>query len=527
MLSQYLTQQISSKLSDIFSINVVLQKPKNKKFGHFSSNFCFVLAKELKNSPINIANEYVKKLENIPFIESANSISGFINIFLTTNFLNEASSSYLKNEFSFKSKNHKILLEYVSANPTGPLHIGHARGAIGGDFLMRCGEYLGYDMSSEYYVNDAGKQMDLLGLSVYLEIEKTFKNNDVEFPQEYYRGDYIYDLAKYIFNNRYDISTKDKLLEISSISKDKILEIIKCDLEKIGISFDSFVSEKSLYKDWHTIEEKLKPFSYIKDEKLWLETTKRNDEKDRVIVREDKVPTYLAGDILYHEQKFKRNYDSYINIWGADHHGYIQRVKASIDFLGFDSNKLEIILSQMVALLKDGEPYKMSKRKGNYILMDEVREDIGSDALKFIFLTKKFDTHLEFDITSLKENNSSNPIYYINYANSRVYSLIKKSEFKKEEIEKHKIKFLSPQSSDLIIHSLMIFEVIENSFSQRAPNKVSDYLYELSSLFHSFYNANKFIGEKEEKDYLKISLIVSKSIELGLSMMGIVAKRKM
>ena len=530
----HLTSIVAKKLSDIPELSdiasqnaIILQKPKKSEFGHFATNFCFSLAKEFKKSPQAIATNYAEIISKLDFIQSSNAISGFVNVFLTSDFLNEISDDYLINGFQAKNKNKKILLEYVSANPTGPLHIGHARGAIGGDYIERCGNFLGYSIDTEYYINDAGKQMNLLGLSVYLEACKSILNKPISFPEDYYRGDYILDIANDIYAENKDILINKDLEAIANIAKDKVLDLITNDLSKIDISFNSFISEKSLYDKWKNTEDILKDYCYKKDGKLWLETTKATDEKDRVVVREDGVPTYLAGDILYHKNKFERGYDNYINIWGADHHGYINRVKSAINFLGFDENKLEIILSQMVALLKDGKPYKMSKRKGNYILMNEVREEIGSDALKFIFLTKKFDTHLEFDVSQLKEENSSNPIFYINYAHARVNSLFAKSKFTKNDIKKHKFKNISPESSNLLLFSLMLSQTIENSFNQKAPNKLTDYLYELSSLFHSFYNANKFIDSEDEKDYLKISLVVAKSINMGLSMMGIVAQDKM
>ena len=529
-LSNTVADMVTDKLNEIDDIvfkKIILQKPKKPEFGHFATNFCFSLAKEMKKSPIDIATEYANIVSKLDFIESANAISGFVNIFLKQEFLNEISDDYLKNGFQAEKKNKKILLEYISANPTGPLHIGHARGAIGGYYIQKCGSFLGYEIDTEYYVNDAGKQMDLLGLSVWLRACESILSQEVEFPEDYYRGDYILDIANDIYEQDKDIIINKDLKKIADIAKSKVLDLIKDDLSKIDINFDYFVSEKSLYDKWDDTEKIIKDYCYKKDGKLWLETTKASDEKDRVVVREDGVPTYLAGDILYHKNKFERDYDTYINIWGADHHGYINRVKSAIKFLGFNEEKLEILLSQMVALLKDGKPYKMSKRKGNFILMEEVREEIGNDALKFIFLTKKFDTHLEFDVSSLKEQNSSNPIFYINYAHARVHSLLEKSKFNRDDIENHNFQNLSQESSNLLLFSLMLSETIENSFNQKAPNKLTDYLYELSSLFHSFYNANKFIDSENEKDYLKVSLIVAKSINIGLSMMGIEAKEKM
>ena len=510
-----------------------LEKPKDSSFGHYATPIAFSLAKEFRKSPMIIANELCEKFKCNDFFDSVESVKGYINFKLSSSFLDTLASNALKNEENFAKDKHekKILLEYVSANPTGPLHVGHSRGAVFGDTLYRVAKHLGYDIESEYYVNDAGNQIKLLGVSVYLSAKEQL-GKDVVYPEEYYKGDYIQDLAKEAidkFGKDY-FEDENVIEELSIWAKDKMLLLIKDNLKSAKIEFDSYVSEKELFKLWDKTLEKLKQSSdavYEKDGKLWLNSSKFGDEKDRVIVREDGRPTYLAGDIIYHNQKFERGYDEYINIWGADHHGYIARVKAAIKFLGYDESKLEVILSQMVSLLKGGKPYKMSKRAGNFILMSDIIEEIGSDALRFVFLTKKSDTHLEFDIDDLKKQDSSNPIYYINYAHARINQLLEKSSLTKEKIISSKLEDLNDEEKNLLFNALLLNEVLNDAYESRQLQKISEYLKNLASLLHQFYNKNQIVGSDREKIYLKILLVVALSIRTGLKLMGIEAKYKM
>jgi len=528
-----LKKTVLSLLEKHIEEGIVLEKPKDIKMGHFATPVAFSLAKKYRKSPMIIAEELSKSLESESLFESVEAVKGYINFRLSDAFLDSYATKALKDESSFakEEKNKTILLEYVSANPTGPLHIGHARGAVLGDSLYRIGRHLGYKIDSEYYVNDAGNQIRLLGLSVFLVGRENFLDMSVDWPDEYYRGEYIYDLASMakdefgaeIFKDEKNIDT------LSSWGKDRMLELIKSNLKSCGIEFDNFVSEKELYKKWDEVFEKLKQNDaiYEKDGKWWLKSTQYGDEKDRVVVREDGRATYLAGDIIYHDDKFKRGYDRYINIWGADHHGYIARVKAAIKFLGYDENKLEVILSQMVSLLKGGEPYKMSKRAGNFILMSDVVDEIGSDALRFIFLSKKSDTHLEFDVDTLKATDSSNPVYYINYAHARVNQLFEKSGKKPEDIFDIELKDLSEDEKNLLFNSLLLPEVLSEAFEQRALQKLTEYLKNLASFVHKFYNEQRVIGSDNEDKLLKIFAMSALSIRVGLKLIGIEAKYKM
>jgi arginyl-tRNA synthetase len=514
--------------------SVVLEKPKDISFGHYATPVAFSLAKELKKSPMVIADELVSKFEDCSMFEKVESVKGFINFKLAPSFLQTLVDTALLNRTDFAredKKNEKILLEYVSANPTGPLHIGHARGAIAGDSLARVGRYLGFDITTEYYINDAGAQMDLLGLSVSLAARDFIFNEDVAYPETYYRGDYLIDIANVVIEKfgKEILYDESKYKDIAFFAKDLVMDIIVKDLKDLGIEFDNFVSEKSLYPSWDKTKEVLEESGslYEKDEKIYLKSTQYGDDSDRVVVRDNGIPTYLAGDIIYHKNKYDRPFEKYINIWGADHHGYISRVKAAIEFLGNDSSKLEVILSQMVQLLKGGEPYKMSKRAGNVILMSDITEEIGADALRFIFLTRKSDTHLEFDIDMLKNQDSSNPIFYINYAHARINQVFAKAGITFEDIKDVDFKNLNQDGLNLVYESLLLGSILNEAFVKRDMQKITEYLYSLASSVHKFYNEHKVIGSDEQNIYLKVLSIASLSINVGLSLLGIKAKDRM
>ncbi|MEJ2414172.1 MAG: arginine--tRNA ligase [Sulfurimonas sp.] len=524
-------QRVSEILRDKLGREVVLEKPRDRSFGHFATPIAFSLAKELRKSPMVIAEELADSFEDNDEFTSVESVKGYLNFRLSENFLAEYASWALNNpsEFGTQEKNQKVLLEFVSANPTGPLHIGHARGAVYGDTLYRLAKHLGYDITAEYYVNDAGNQIDLLGLSIQLYARENILKEDVEYPEAYYRGDYLEDLAagaeaKF---GREIFSDESRQKELAMWAKDEVMKIIVKDLGDTNIKFDTFVYESTLYADWDRVMAKMGEGVYENDGKTWIASEAKGDEKDRVVVREDGRPTYLAGDIVYHNQKFERGYEHYINIWGADHHGYIARVKSAVEYLGYDSEKLEVLLSQMVSLLKDGEPYKMSKRAGNVILMSDIVEEIGSDALRYIFASKKSDTALEFDLSEFKKQDSSNPIFYIQYAHARIKTLLEKAEVSSEDIANASLKNLGENADTLLFDALLLPEVIEDAFSSRQIQKLPDYLKALAASLHKFYYDVRIIGTEDEAKLLKLLSVVALSIKTGLSLMGIEAKDKM
>ncbi len=525
---------VKKNIQDILQREVVLEKPKDISLGHFATPIAFSLAKELRKNPMVIAQELADKFENSEIFEEVTAVKGFVNFKLSNSFLTSCVNEALALEEDFakgEKKNETILLEFVSANPTGPLHIGHARGAVFGDALYKVGKYLGYDIKNEYYVNDAGAQMDLLGLSVYLAGREHILKVPVEYPENYYRGDYLIDISR-LCEEKFGkeiFEDASRQMELALFAKDEVLALIKSDLLDLGVEFENFVSEKSLYVNWEATKTVLESNGsiYNKDGKYFIRSTDHGDDSDRVVVRENGVPTYLAGDIIYHKDKYDRNFDKYINIWGADHHGYIKRVKAAVEFLGNDSSKLEILLSQMVALLQGGQPYKMSKRAGTVILMSDIVQEIGSDSLRFVFLTKKSDTHLEFDIDLLKNNDSSNPVFYINYAHARINQLFKKAELCVEDVKNSSIDNINQDAKNLVYEALLLSTVLNDAFEKRDMQKITDYLHGLSAMVHKFYNEHKIIGLDNQNQYLKVLSMVSLSIRTGLKVLGIKAKEVM
>jgi len=526
-----LKQRVSALLREKIGREVVLEKPRDRSFGHFATPIAFALAKELRKSPMIIADELASSFEDSDVFSKVEAVKGYLNFRLSEEFLAQYASWALSNpsEFAKQEKNQKILLEFVSANPTGPLHIGHARGAVYGDTLYRLAKHLGYDITAEYYVNDAGNQIDLLGLSIQLHARENLLDETVEFPESYYRGEYLDGLSrdameKFGVEIFYDESRQK---ELALWAKDEVMKIVVKDLGDLNIFFDTFVYESGLYADWDRVMKKMGSGIYEKDGKIWIASEAKGDEKDRVVVREDGRPTYLAGDIVYHNQKFERGYDHYINIWGADHHGYIPRVKAAVEYLGYDAQKLEVLLSQMVSLLKDGEPYKMSKRAGNVILMSDIVEEIGADALRFIFASKKSDTALEFDLAEFKKQDSSNPIFYIQYAHARIQTLLSKASVSKEDIANASLKNLGENADTLLFDALLLPEVIEDAFTTRQVQKLTDYLKSLAASLHKFYYDVRMIGTDDEAKLLKLLLVVGLSLKTGLSLLGIEAKDRM
>ena len=525
--------EIYGEIYKILGQDFLLESPKDKALAHFALP-CFVLAKSLKKNPTLIADDLAAKFTQNAYFESVESVKGYVNFKLSKGYLNEQATRALSEPENFAKPNIKkesFLLEFVSANPTGPLHIGHARGAIFGDTLTRLARHLGHRFDTEYYINDAGKQIKLLGLSVLLAVKQGCLNESVKLPDELYKGAYISDLAHLAFKELPQDFFKDdsKIDEIALWAKDKMLVLIKQILQKARVKIDNFVSERSFYVKFEDTLKALKDRGgvYESEGKIWLASSQKGDEKDRVIVNERGERSYLAADIVYHADKLSRGYDRCINIWGADHHGYIARVKAAAEFLGFDKDKLEVILAQMVSLLQEGKPYKMSKRAGNFILMEEILDEIGTDALRFIFLSKKCDTHLEFDIESLKKQDSSNPVFYINYAHARIYQVFARANKDFEAVINADLSSLNEDGANLLFEALNLGAVLQNAFEERALQKIADYLKNLAALFHKFYAENKVVGSANEDSLLKLFAMVALSIKTGFEIMGIEAQKKM
>ena len=512
---------------------IVIEIPKDKKNGDYSTNVAFLLTKELKSSPINIANDIIKNISDdmIDRIEVANP--GFINFYINKDYLlnninviNDMGKNYGKSDFG---KLEKINIEYVSANPTGTLHIGHGRGAVYGDCLSKIMSFAGYDVTREYYINDAGNQMYNLGVSIK---ERYKERCGVEFaiPENGYHGKEIIVIAESLYDEYGDSKLDEDIEFFRQKGLDILLDGIKKDLDKFRVNFDVFTSEQSLY-DRGFVENTLNKLKnsgkcYIDEGALWLKTTDLYDEKDRVLVKSDGNYTYLLPDIAYHSDKFNRGYDRLIDVLGSDHHGYIHRLRSSLEFVGYDSSKIDIRILQMVRLLRNGEEVKLSKRTGKTITLNELIEDVGVNAARYFFASKSLDTQMDFDLDLAVKNSNENPIYYIEYANARISSILKNKEV--EKIDNYST--MNNETAYTILNKLMEFEdILINAASRELPHMVANYLYELASLFHSYYSKEKIVTEDIE--YTKERLAFIKAIKIVMNnaanILGLILREEM
>lgn len=513
-----------SKNSD----EIIIEVPKNNNHGDYSSNVAMQLVKELKKNPREIANEIISNISDDNIINMEIAGPGFINFFVKKDFLKLNINEVIKKQDDYgksKFKNKKVNVEYVSANPTGNLHLGHARGASYGDNLTRVLNYAGYDVDREYYINDAGNQIDNLTLSVkarYLEL----LGKPLEMPDDGYHGIEIIGVAQKVYDEHGKTVIDDNIFRSSGL--EFLLDKIKEDLKNFRVEFDIWSSENSLY-DSNLVSkalDKLKQTEYVyeQDNALWLKTTAYNDEKDRVLVKSDNTNTYLLPDIAYHVLKYQRGYDMLIDVLGADHHGYVPRLKAGIDIMGEDSSKLHVEILQMVRLLRSGEEVKMSKRTGNAVTINELVEETGVDAARYFFANRSADTQMDFDIDLATKKSSENPVYYVQYAYARINSIIKDY--------KNNIKFdlnydtiHSDYALNLLFKMYEFNDYVEAAATKRAPHIITNYVYELASLFHAFYAHEKVLSDDEKMTEERINLIyaVSITIKNALNLIGVSA----
>ncbi|MDD5014336.1 MAG: arginine--tRNA ligase [Atribacterota bacterium] len=519
---------------------IILLIPKNKSHGDFSTNIAMQLSRELKSKPLDIANLIVSNLDiQDTFIEKAKIAGpGFINFWLSEDWLykvldeiREQGENYGKVNLG---KGKRIQVEFVSVNPTGPLHVGHGKCAAVGDALSSILKAAGYVVEKEYYINDQGKQIDILGQSVQVRYNN-FLGEKIEFPADGYKGEYIFDIAKEVidkFQDKYkgkdDKETKEffKLFTLK-----KILSGIKKDLKNFGVEFDVWFSEKSLYEQ-NNLQEiigllKQRGFLYEEKGALWLKSTDFGDEKDRVVIRENNVPTYLASDIVYHQNKYQRGFDKVIDIWGADHHGYIKRMKAATQALGYSENFLDVLIVQFVTLIKDGKEVGMSTRGGEFITLRDLIREVGKDVARYFFLMRSYDSHTEFDLDVAKSQSMENPVYYIQYAYARICSIIKKAEEEEIIIDKNKevnLRLLDKKEEIELIKKLSsLKEVVRKSALTWKPHLLTTYLYDLASSFHKYYTVFRVIVEDTELTKARLILIDCTRVVLlnALKILGI------
>ena len=536
---------IKSALKNVYNLEnidslVMVEIPKLKDHGDFSSNIALRLAKVLKNSPINIANSLKGELENNDFIEKVEVVvPGFLNFFVKKDSLSEIinkiidqGKDYGRNNFG---KNEKVMVEYVSANPTGDLHLGHARGAAYGDSLTRVLKFSGYDCLREYYVNDAGNQIEVLGESLYQRYLEAL-GYDFDLEKIGYQGKDVKNIASKIakdIKEKYVLDdSEDRKLYFKKVGRELELSKIKKDLDLYRVSFDHYQSELDLYKDGkvkNTLEAlKNSGFTYDLDGALWLRTTDFGDDKDRVLIKSDGSYTYLLPDIAYHKDKFDRGYDHLINLFGADHHGYIIRLKAGLKILGYNSDNLDIQIVQMVRLMENGIELKMSKRTGNAITIRELCEDVGVDVARYFFISKPIVSHLDFDLDLARKHSSENPVYYIQYAYARCASILRRvKEVKKLET----YSLLTNDKEVSILKELASFEqILVDICKYKEVNILCNYAYRLASLFHSYYNECKVIDETNSElttERLALVKAIKITLENALNLLGIEVKEDM
>ena len=515
--------------------NIIIETPKDVTYGDYSSNIAMLLTKVLHKSPMEIAENIKSKISSdiIEKIEIAKP--GFINIFLTKERLQKEIKKILEEDKNYGKSNigegKKINIEYVSANPTGTLHIGHGRGATYGDNLSRIMSYCGYDVTREYYINDAGNQMNNLGISI-MERYKEVCGLECNLPEDGYHGKEIIAIAKELYKNNNDKLLKEKSDYFRKEGLKVLLNAIKKDLDTFRVNFDIFTSEQSLY-DKGEVEKVLSIFKknnecYIEEDALWLKTSNHGDEKDRVIVKKDGSYTYLLPDIAYHVNKIERGFDELIDVLGADHHGYINRLKGSLEMLGYNSNILDIKILQMVRLLKDGEEIKVSKRTGKTITLNDLIEEVGINATRYFFASKSLDTGMDFDMSLAIKNSNDNPVYYIEYANARISKIL--NNYKEEIVLKDNYNTITDQLAYTIMNKLLSFtDIVISASNKKEPHLICNYIYELATLFHSYYNKEKFLTEDYEYTNERMALLKAIKIVINnsLNLIGIIPRETM
>jgi len=551
-------------------VPIVLERPKSLQHGDYASSLAMQLAKPMKRNPREIAQALAAALPASPYLDKAEVAgAGFVNLYLKPAAKQRVVRAVLENERGFGRVNlgrgRKVQVEFVSANPTGPLHVGHGRGAAYGASLSSLLEAAGYAVSREYYVNDAGRQMDILALSVwlrYLEISGA----RLAFPPNAYQGDYVRDMARQLQaaqKTRYVHSAESVSGGVPSIEADAEAHLdglivnakrllgadyaslhdfvlneqlgdCRSDLLEFGVTFDSWFSERSLFDSGlvERVIEKLEKSGHLfrKEGARWFRSTEFGDEKDRVVQRENGQYTYFASDIAYHLNKYERGFDRVINVWGADHHGYITRVKGALQALGLDPHRLTIALVQFAVLYRDGKKASMSTRAGEFVTLRELRNEVGNDAARFFYVLRKSDQHLDFDLDLAKSQSNDNPVYYIQYAHARVCSVMEQWGGNPAELVNADLTPLVEEQELQILQKLLDYpEQIEGAARELAPHLLAFYLKDLSGAFHSYYNSTRLLVEDDRIKLARLALAASvrQVLRNGLDILGVGAPDRM
>jgi arginyl-tRNA synthetase len=518
-----------------FKEEIELLIPKDRNLGDLSTNVALKVAPLFKKNPLEIADKIVGELKINTDKELKDKIKqvinkdGFINFFFNNEYYWEKLRDILlkKEKFSRSNlgRNRKVLIEFVSANPTGPLSIAHARQAVVGDVLANVLKELGFKVFKEYYINDEGARIELLGKSVEARL-KELKGEVSEFPQDGYLGDYIYDIAKQMLNEKVERGFSDYAVKF-------ILKEIKRDLKNFGVEFDFWISQKKLSLKGKVEKAitflKNKGFIYEKDGAVWFKSTAFGDDKDRVLIKKDKTLTYFASDIAYHQYKYKRGFDWLINLWGPDHHGYINRLKAAVKAMGKNPDSLSIIIVQLVTLIREGKMVPMSTRKATYITLREVLDEVGKDPSRFFFIMRRTDSHLDFDLDLAKSQLPQNPVYYIQYAHARIHSILSKAD---EKVNPRRVNYnlLKEEQEVQLLKTVTEFNYYLNIVLKTIdPYILTVYLQRLANDFHKFYESQRVLVEDRQLREVRLALVEATLTVLrkGLKLLGLSMPQRM
>jgi arginyl-tRNA synthetase len=537
-------------LTDL-SVEIEVGMPKRKEFGDFSVNTAMLIANKIGKKPREVAELII---ENLPqekdelFNKVEIAGPGFINFYVKeeaiVNKLLQIENAGEKFGTSNLGNAEKVLVEFVSANPTGFLHMGHSRNAVVGDTVARILSASGYDVTKEFYINDAGRQMNLLGESVLIRYKELFGHTE-ELPEDGYKGEYVKDIASQIKAEKGDSLLQDSAEQASTycreLAKGILLEEIKKDLADINVFFDEWYSE---VENIHTVsaeseDTKLNQIKALLNSKgvleeregaLWFKATEFGDTQDWVLIKSDGSPTYFLADIAYHLDKYERGFDRIINVWGADHHGHVSRLKAALRSIGLDDSRFNVLLIQFVRLMREGKEVAMSKRAGSYVTLKEVAQEVGADVMRFFLLMRSSESHLDFDLDLAKKESSENPVYYIQYAYARIGSIFRKAQEEGITQSRNNLALLkAPEEIDLVKKLLLFPEVLEDSAQSLAPHKVAYYLQELAAQFHVYYNKCRVVDENKDISGARLYLITCAQTVLGngLKLLGVSAPERM
>ncbi len=535
-MKELLTEEIKKALTslDVADVEIEVSKPAIPENGDFSSNIAMKLAKVLKKNPMSIAEDIVSKIDNENITNIEIKAPGFINFFVSKDYLLENINKVLEMKEKYGSsdigKGTKVNIEFVSANPTGILHLGNARGGAYGDSLARIMKFSGYDVTSEYYINDLGSQITNLGLSI-LARYKEFCGLESEMPENGYYGKEIIAIAKKLYDENKDSLLNKNLDYFKKLGTEEMVGHIFADLEEYRIKYDVKTSEKALSEkyDLKSVVDILSKngYTYEKDGATWFKCSDLFDDKDHVLIKEDGDATYFLPDIAYHMDKINRGFDKMIDIFGADHHGYVARLKSSVKALGNDPEKLEVKLLQLVRLVENGEVVKMSKRTGKSVTLKELIDEVGVNAARYYFSKYSLDTQMDFDLSLAKSKSNENPVFYVCYAYARICSILKEVENVKK-CEKY-IAIKDNTSYNVLEKVYEFPEVVKNAALKELPHLITNYVYELASLFHLYYAKNRVLTSDEEETLENLNLIkcVKQTLFNALDLIGVIPPEQM